>query len=134
MRSQTRRGDPGAEPLYSCVRNARRFEAKLHLQGHEQDFATNGISAAEIPAAVMAAVTRGSIIGYQGEGIGSPIYEVIFNGQVRRIAVMVGSNGFIVGATRAVDLDVSDEANSNSQTHGRLRLMAALGETRGCVP
>jgi hypothetical protein len=68
------------------------------LEGHEQDFAANGISAAEIPDAVMAAVTRGSIIGYEGEGVGRPIYEVIFNGQVRRIAVTVGSNGFIVGA------------------------------------
>lgn len=49
----------------------------------------------------MEAVTKGKIVGYQGRGVGRPIYEPPVNGQTRRIAVTTGSNGFIVGANPA---------------------------------
>lgn len=38
------------------------------------------------------------IVGYQRLGMGRPIYEIVLNGQKQRIAVTVGSNGYIVGA------------------------------------
>jgi hypothetical protein len=66
---------------------------------HGDDFARRGITEEEIPDAIMAAVTRGHIVGTQGES--RPIYEVFYNGRIERIAVTVGSNGFIVGANPA---------------------------------
>src|SRR5580704_14777041 len=53
---------------------------------------------AQIPDAVMAAVTRGKQVGMQGI---RPIFEVEFGGKTQRIAVTVGNNGFIVGANPA---------------------------------
>ena len=37
-------------------------------------------------------------VGYQGSGKRRPIYETTINGKTERLAVTVGSNGFIVGA------------------------------------
>lgn len=65
---------------------------------HGSQFAQMGVSEAQIPSVVMKAVTEGKLIGYQGSGMGRPIYETVINGQNQRIAVTVGSNGFIVGA------------------------------------
>jgi filamentous hemagglutinin len=68
------------------------------IEEHGAEFANMGVSPAQIPNVVMQAVTQGKIVGYQGSGTGRPIYEVTVNGQPQRIAVTVGSNGFIVGA------------------------------------
>ena len=68
---------------------------------HADDFANKGILEHQIPDAVMTAVTRGKVVGYQGKGKGRPIYEFSFNGQTQRMAVTVGDNGFIVGANPA---------------------------------
>jgi filamentous hemagglutinin len=65
---------------------------------HADDFIKRGITEDQIPDAVMAAVTKGKIAGYQGAGKGRPIYEFQFNGQTQRIAVTTSNNGFIVGA------------------------------------
>ena len=72
------------------------------LKEHRDDFARCGISQNEIPDAVMAAVTRGKFLGYQGTiEPRREIYEVIFNGQTQYIAVTVSDNGYIVGANPA---------------------------------
>ncbi|WP_407311121.1 hemagglutinin repeat-containing protein [Pseudomonas sp. nanlin1] len=55
-------------------------------------------SAAEIPGVVMRAVSEGKLVGYQGSGVGRPIYEIKINDQTQRIAVTVGDNGLVVGA------------------------------------
>ncbi|MHA6910396.1 beta strand repeat-containing protein, partial [Ralstonia pseudosolanacearum] len=68
------------------------------IDAHGAEFASMGVSPKEIPDVVMRAVTQGTLVGYQGSGTGRPIYEVNVNGQSQRIAVTVGSNGFIVGA------------------------------------
>jgi hypothetical protein len=68
---------------------------------HASDFANIGVAQSDIPSVVMQAVTGGNIVGYQGSGTGRPIYQVTINGQPQRIAVTVGSNGFIVGANPA---------------------------------
>ncbi len=65
------------------------------------DFANIGVSQSQIPNVVMQVVTEGNIVGYQGGGTGRPIYQTTINGQPQRIAVTVGSNGFIVGANPA---------------------------------
>lgn len=67
-----------------------------HIIGrHGTEFASKGISEKQIPEFVMRAVTEGTQVGTQR---GRPIYQVIFNGKVYRVAVTVGSNGYIVGA------------------------------------
>ncbi|MGF6611573.1 hypothetical protein OKW45_006495 [Paraburkholderia sp. WSM4175] len=68
------------------------------IEEHGAEFANMGVSPAQIPEVVMQAVTEGNIVGYQGSGTGRHIYQVTVNGQQQRIAVTVGSNGFIVGA------------------------------------
>lgn len=72
------------------------------LKEHREDLARRGISEKEIPDAVMAAVTRGTFLGYQGTiEPRREIYEVIFNGKTQYIAVTVSDNGYIVGANPA---------------------------------
>ena len=39
-----------------------------------------------------------TVVHYQGKGTGRPIYEVNYKGSTQRVAVTVGSNGYIVGA------------------------------------
>ncbi|MDY3521489.1 hypothetical protein JSO54_02760 [Riemerella anatipestifer] len=38
------------------------------------------------------------IVGYQGSGTGRPIYELIYKGTKQKVAITIGSNGFVVGA------------------------------------
>lgn len=68
------------------------------IEEHGSHFAQMGVSEAQIPGVVMRAVSEGKLVGYQGSGIGRPIYELNINGQPQRIAVTVGDNGFVVGA------------------------------------
>ena len=70
-----------------------------HIIGeHGAEFAAHGYSEAEIPDLLRQALQSGKIIGYQGKGAGRPIYEVMFGGKLVKIAITVGSNGYIVGA------------------------------------
>lgn len=68
------------------------------LDAHGDDFARQGITKAEIPQYIMTAVKYGKIVGYQGRGKGRPIYEFTYDGIIRRIAITIGSNGYVVGA------------------------------------
>ncbi|SDL72922.1 hypothetical protein SAMN05216186_1291, partial [Pseudomonas indica] len=68
------------------------------IEEHGSQFVQMGVSEAQIPGVVMKAVTEGKLVGYQGSGLGRPIYELVINGEPQRIAVTVGNNGFIVGA------------------------------------
>ncbi len=68
------------------------------LDTHGDDFLRIGIPKDKVQDAVMKAVTNGKIVGYQGKGFGRPIYEVSIGGEMRKIAVTTGGNGFIVGA------------------------------------
>ena len=68
------------------------------IERHGGEFAQMGVPEAEVPGVVMKAVTEGKIVGYQGSGTGRPIYELTINGQTQRLAVTIGSNGYIVGA------------------------------------
>ena len=48
-----------------------------------------------IPKFITQAILTGRKVGMQGS---RPIYETTFNGITHRVAVMVGNNGFVVGA------------------------------------
>jgi len=69
-----------------------------HILTHTDDFITNGIAKGDISDYVFNAVKNGKIVGYQGKGVGRPIYETLYKGQARRVAVTTSDNGFIVGA------------------------------------
>jgi filamentous hemagglutinin len=71
------------------------------IDEHASDFANIGVPESQISNVVMQAVTEGNVVGYQGAGTGRPIYQITINGQSQRIAITVGSNGYIVGANPA---------------------------------
>jgi hypothetical protein len=68
------------------------------LYEHEDNFNRMGIHSSDIPDFVLTAVSKGEIIGYQGKGHSRPIYKVNYGGKDYKVAVTVGSNGYIVGA------------------------------------
>ena len=65
------------------------------VERHAGDFANIGVPEDKIGKLVFAAVTTGKVVGAQRT---RPIYEVLFEGKLYRLAVSVGDNGFIVGA------------------------------------
>ena len=65
---------------------------------HADDFLNKGITQEQIPDYVMNALKNGEIVGYQGRGTGRPIYEFTYNGEIHKVAITVGNNGFVVGA------------------------------------
>jgi hypothetical protein len=77
------------------------------IEEHREDFTKKGITEAQIPDAVIKAVTEGKVIGTTGRN--RPIYEVDFHGETRYIAVTVGSNGYIVSANPVSVYDISGE-------------------------
>ena len=68
------------------------------MDRHEAELNTVGIASSDFPDFILTTVAKGEIIGYQGSGTGRPIYEIIYKGKKYKIAVSVGSNGYIVGA------------------------------------
>jgi hypothetical protein len=62
---------------------------------HASDFAARGISTAEIPDALMAALNQGTVVGQVKDGL---IYQFVYNGTVQNVLMVVGSNGYIVTA------------------------------------
>jgi len=69
------------------------------LTVHGDQFAQRGIDNNSISNYIMDAVSQGKIVGYQGKKDSPrPIYEFVYNGEIQRVAVQIGSNGFIVGA------------------------------------
>ncbi|MEJ7137376.1 DUF637 domain-containing protein [Amphibiibacter pelophylacis] len=92
----TARG-PNGQVVFLETENSR--AGLQHIVGeHANDFANIGVSPAEIPNVVMQAVSQGKIVGYQGVGVGRPIFETVINGQPRRFAITISDNGFIVDA------------------------------------
>lgn len=65
---------------------------------HGSQFNTIGIETEAIADFVMTAVSKGTIVGYQGKSTTRPIYEVKYDGAIHQVAVTIGSNGYIVGA------------------------------------
>lgn len=65
---------------------------------HADDFLNKGIMQEQISDYIMNALENGKIVEYQGRGTGRPIYEFTYNGEIHKVAITVGNNGFIVGA------------------------------------
>ncbi len=68
------------------------------IENHEHEFNGAGISNDDIPNYILEAVYQGNIVGTQGKRDPRTIYEFVYNGETRRVAVQVGSNGYIVSA------------------------------------
>ena len=68
------------------------------IDKHSKEFNGRGIANADIPNYVLEAVHQGNVVGTQGKRNPRTIYEFTYNGKKQRIAVQVGSNGYIVSA------------------------------------
>lgn len=71
------------------------------IKEHEIDFINKGIPKDEIPNYLMEAVRQGKKVGEQGSGPKArrrTIFEFIYEGKLQRVAIQIGSNGFIVSA------------------------------------
>lgn len=67
-----------------------------HIEKHAAEFADVGIKQEELPEFIMTALSEGKVIGTQGST--REVYEVVYKGKTQRVAIEVGSNGYIVGA------------------------------------
>ena len=68
------------------------------IDKHVKEFNGRGISNENIPNYVLEAVHQGNVVGTQGKRNPRTVYEFTYNGKKQRIAIQVGSNGYIVGA------------------------------------
>ena len=68
------------------------------INEHGHEFNGKGISNDDIPDYVLEAVYQGNIVRTQGKRNPRTVYEFVYNGITQRIAIQVGSNGYIVGA------------------------------------
>lgn len=70
----------------------------VHVLRHQNDFAQVGVRAVELPDYIFSALLEGRMVGRQGAPPGRPVYEFMWQGEKRYLAVDVGNNGFVVGA------------------------------------
>lgn len=68
------------------------------INAHGKEFNGKGISNSDIPNYILEAVHQGNVIGKQGKRNPRTVYEFTYNGEKHRVAVQIGSNGYIVGA------------------------------------
>lgn len=68
------------------------------IKEHGGEFVQAGISNDKLPDFLMSVRRDVRITGYQGQGTSWPIYELTYEGRALRIALTVGSNGYVVGA------------------------------------
>lgn len=67
----------------------------LHIERHLSQFEAKGINKEELPDFIMAALSKGKKVGIKNT---RDIYKVVYKGKTQRVAIQIGSNGFIVGA------------------------------------
>lgn len=68
------------------------------LEEHEDQFNDHGIIKEDIPNYILEAFYQGNIVGTQGNKNPRTIYDFDYNGKKQRIAIQIGSNGYIVSA------------------------------------
>ncbi len=89
--------DPNGKIVWLETGNALSgLEHIINKHGHE--FNGKGIANNDIPDYVLEAIYQGNVVGTQGKKNPRIVYEFTYNGKKQRIAVQVGSNGYIVGA------------------------------------
>ncbi|ANF56445.1 two-partner secretion domain-containing protein [Halotalea alkalilenta] len=65
------------------------------IERHASQFADKGIPVNDIPYVIMAAIKEDKIVGKNGT---APVYEIVYMGEKKYIAIGVGDNGYIVRA------------------------------------
>ena len=65
------------------------------LERHAADFMNRGISADQIPNAIMTAIKEGTLVQQVGDAYQ---FQVIFNGVQQNIQIVIASNGYVVTA------------------------------------
>ncbi|MEV0402949.1 hypothetical protein [Actinoallomurus sp. NPDC050550] len=86
--------DPSGRIVFLETGNSRAGLTHI-IKRHGAEFASKGIPENQVPEFLMHAIAEGTQVGMQRT---RSIYEVMFNGKMYKVAVQVGSNGFIVGA------------------------------------
>ena len=77
----------------------KRASGLIHIMHeHKRDFNSIGIQSFQIADFVLSVAAHGRIIGHQGKTKSRPIYEAVYNGKTYRVAITIGTNGYIVGA------------------------------------
>jgi hypothetical protein len=66
-----------------------------HVSKHANDFVCKGILESEIQTLLQKTIKEGRIVEIKNT---RPVYEVMYNGRLIRVAITIGDNGFIVGA------------------------------------
>jgi hypothetical protein len=66
-----------------------------HILNHAEEFEAIGIPKNDIASVVFEAATKGKQVGMQGT---RPVFQVMYKGDVKNIAITIGDNGYIVGA------------------------------------
>lgn len=80
----------------TIVNGVEKGSGLAHIMKHAEQFTDKGIATTDIPKLLMDAVNNGKIVGTSGKS--TPVFEVVYNGQTRHVAIGVGSNGYIVQA------------------------------------
>lgn len=67
------------------------------LEKQKRDaFEGTGVPREKIVELVFAAIEHGVVVGYSGRN--RPVYEVVFDGETRRVAITIADDGGIIGA------------------------------------
>ena len=80
----------------TIVNGVEKGSGLAHIMKHVEQFTAKDIATKDIPKLLMDAVNNGKIVGTSGKS--TPVFEVVYNGQTRHVAIGVGSNGYIVQA------------------------------------
>jgi len=72
-----------------------------HILTKRKGFAGRQVASEDIADLILAAVTKGNLIGYQGQEFPRLVFAVIFKGKHQFVAVSISTNGYIVGANPA---------------------------------
>lgn len=89
--------DPNGKIVWMETGNSRSGLEHI-IDRHGSEFNGKGISNDNIPNYILEAVHQGNIVSTQGKRNPRTVYEFTYNGKKHRIAVQVGSNGYIVSA------------------------------------
>lgn len=68
------------------------------INNHGAEFDAMGITKEQLPNYILEAIYQSNITGTQGKRNPRTVYDFIYEGLKHRIAIQVGSNGYIVSA------------------------------------
>ena len=89
---------PDPRPRVFLEQGSEKAGLRHVMSAHGDQFAAKGVDAGSVPDLLMKALKENDVVAHQGRPPGRPVYQTSFRGRPIRVAITVGSNGFIVGA------------------------------------